>query len=61
MTKKIKDYENLMKDIREIRRMLLAPTSQEELELARQAAVTLMQSKEFGNFVSLSTIYNMVK
>lgn len=51
----------MLRDVREIRNELLKQTNPETKEVAIEAALTLIKSEEFGNFVSLSTIYNEIE
>lgn len=54
----MKKYEEMMAKIIQCRKALIAPVTKEEQMAAQEMAVTIMKSEEFGNFCTLSPIYN---
>lgn len=54
----MKKYEEMMAKIIQCRKGLSSPVTKEDRMMAQEMAVKIMESEEFGNFVTLSTIYN---
>lgn len=47
-------------EIVEVRKILANPTDDKQLEEAMARAAAVFKSEEFGNFLSLSTIYRII-
>jgi hypothetical protein len=55
------EYETMLKDLRDIRKGLTENPSQENLEFWTKEAIKLITSPQFGNFVTLSKIYDSLE
>ena len=55
-----KKTETFFAELAQVRKALLNPENREEIIAAQEKAIELFKSDQFGNFLTLSTIYKAV-